>query len=210
MRQLDLFAAGATAGFDAAFRTLHRTPLAHGAWIDHAPGWVHGHDALFDELESGLPWRRETMKMYDKVVEVPRLLAAVNEHRLVEQMRDALSERYGEPFIYMTAALYRDGNDSVAFHGDTTARDMIEAIVATVSLGAPRRFMLRPTEGGPSLALPLGRGDLVVMGGTCQRTWRHGIPKVASAGPRIALMFRPAWARNYRTSISSHSRPLPQ
>jgi len=110
----------------------------------------------------------------------------------------------------MTAALYRDGNDSVALHGDTTARDMIEAIVATVSLGAPRRFMLRPTEGGASIAMPLGRGDLVVMGGTCQRTWRHGIPKVASAGPRIALMFRPAWARNYRTSISGHSGSLPQ
>ena len=71
MRQLDLFAAGATAGFDAAFRTLHRTELAQGAWIDHAPGWVHGHDALFEELEKDLPWRRETMKMYDKVVEVP-------------------------------------------------------------------------------------------------------------------------------------------
>ena len=211
MRQLDLFAAGATAGFDAGFRSLHRTELAHGVWIDHAPDWVHGHDALFDELERELPWRRETMKMYDKVVEVPRLLAGVTDHALVTEMRDALSARYGEPFIYMTAALYRDGNDSVAFHGDTTARDMIEAIVATVSLGAPRRFMLRPTQGGgASIAMPLGRGDLVVMGGTCQRTWRHGIPKVASAGPRIALMFRPAWARNYRTSISDHSRPLPQ
>ena len=87
---------------------------------------------------------------------------------------------------------------------------MIEALVATVSLGAPRRFMLRPTEGGASITIPLGRGDLVVMGGTCQRTWRHGIPKVASAGPRIALMFRPEWASNYRTSISDPSRPLPQ
>ena len=150
------------------------------------------------------------MKMYDKIVEVPRLLASVTDQALVTEMRDALSARYGEQFVYTTAALYRDGNDSVAFHGDTTARNMIEALVATVSLGAPRRFMLRPTEGGASIALPLGRGDLVVMGGTCQRTWRHGIPKVASAGPRIALMFRPAWARNYRTSISEHFRPLPQ
>jgi alkylated DNA repair dioxygenase AlkB len=205
VRQLDLFAAGAAPGFDPAFRSLVRTPLSHGAWIDHVPGWVHGHDALFDELEHDLPWRRETMKMYDKVVEVPRLLAPVRAHPLVEQMRDALSERYGERFIYMTAALYRDGNDSVAFHGDTTARDMIEALVATVSLGSPRRFMLRPTEGGSSIAMPLGRGDLVVMGGTCQRTWRHGIPKVASAGARIALMFRPAWARNYRTSVEARA-----
>lgn len=207
MRQLDLFAAGTAPGFDRAFRTLHRTALTHGAWIDHAPGWVHGHDALFDELEKTLPWRSETMKMYDKEVVVPRLLAVVTEHPLVEQMRDALSERYGERFVYMTAALYRDGKDSVAFHGDTTARDMIEALVATVSLGAPRRFLLRPTEGGASIALPLGRGDLVVMGGTCQRTWRHGIPKVASAGPRIALMFRPQWAKNYRTTVGAEPRP---
>ena len=72
------------------------------------------------------------------------------------------------------------------------------AIVATVSLGQPRRFMLRPTAGGASIAFAAGRGDLIVMGGTCQRTWRHGIPKVAKiAGPRIALMFRPKWGDGY-------------
>lgn len=206
LRQLDLFATGAPA-FDAELRSLQRTTLSHGAWIDHAPGWVSGHDALFDELERGLDWRRETMKMYDKTVVVPRLLARVDREGagqpLIEGMRQALSAHYREEFIFTTAALYRDGSDSVAFHGDTTARDMIEATVATVSLGAPRRFMLRPTEGGPSIAFQLGRGDLVVMGGTCQRTWRHGIPKVASAGPRIALMFRPQWARNYRTTVAN-------
>jgi alkylated DNA repair dioxygenase AlkB len=201
VRQLDLFAAGRAPGFDGAFATLRRTPLAYGAWIDHAPGWVEGHDALFDELARDLPWRSETMIMYDKLVEVPRLLATVGAHPLIAAMRDALSARYGEPFVHVSAALYRDGHDSVAFHGDTTARDMLEARVATVSLGSPRRFVLRPTEGGSSVAFALGRGDLVVMGGTCQRTWRHGIPKVASAGPRIALMFRPAWARDYRTSV---------
>jgi alkylated DNA repair dioxygenase AlkB len=210
VRQLDLFAHGGVPGFDAAFRTLHRTSLAQGAWIDHAPGWVHGHDALFDDLAEHLPWRSETMKMYDKEVVVPRLLARVDQHPLVEQMRDALSARYGEHFIYMTAALYRNGSDSVAFHGDTAARDMVEALVATVSLGAPRRFLIRPTEGGSSIAFALGRGDLVVMGGTCQRTWRHGIPKVASAGPRIALMFRPQWAQNYRTTVSAERGSSPE
>jgi alkylated DNA repair dioxygenase AlkB len=206
LRQLDLFATG-TPGFDAEFRSVRRMSLAHGAWVDHAPGWVSGHDALFDELERGLPWRRETMKMYDRTVDVPRLLAKVAldgaGQPLIDQMRQSLSQRYGEEFVYTTAALYRDGSDSVAFHGDTTARNMIEALVATVSLGEPRRFALRPAEGGDSVVLPLGRGDLVVMGGTCQRTWRHGIPKVAQAGPRIALMFRPKWAKNYRTSVEA-------
>ena len=90
-------------------------------------------------------------------------------------------------FVRTTAALYRDGDDSVAFHGDTTARDLLQATVATVSLGAARKFLVKPTEGGKSQAYALGGGDLVVMGGTCQRTWRHAIPKVtADVGPRIA------------------------
>jgi alkylated DNA repair dioxygenase AlkB len=131
-------------------------------------------------------------------VATPRLLATVPAGEvcdgIVEDMRRTLSERYGEDFVRTTAALYRDGNDSVAWHGDTTARDMDRAVVATVSLGQPRKFLLRPTAGGASISYQLGGGDLVVMGGTCQRTWRHAIPKVAHApGPRIAVMFRPAW-----------------
>ena len=121
LRQLDLLGRGAPA-LDSEFQTLERRVLSHGAWVDHAPGWVAGHDALFDELEKGLEWRRETMKMYDKTVDVPRLLARVPREGMVEEMRAALSAKYGEEFVYTTAALYRDGNDSVAFHGDTTAR----------------------------------------------------------------------------------------
>jgi alkylated DNA repair dioxygenase AlkB len=204
VRQLELFAASAPA-FDAKFRAARRIELAHGAWIDHVPGWISGHAALFDELERGLPWRSETMHIYDRTVPVPRLLAQVAAdgagQPLIEQMRAALSARYGELFVHTSAALYRDGSDSVAFHGDTTARDMLEALVATVSLGAPRRFHMKPTEGGKSSVLALGHGDLVVMGGTFQRTWRHGIPKVAHAEPRIALMFRPTWAKGYVTSV---------
>ncbi|HEY0250255.1 MAG TPA: alpha-ketoglutarate-dependent dioxygenase AlkB [Kofleriaceae bacterium] len=191
-RQLDLFAVGEPS-FDASFGSVERMQLSGGAWVDHARGWVQNHDALFDQLSSRLTWRHETMKMYDKTVAVPRLLARVPSEGLVEDMRIALSARYGETFVHTSAALYRDGSDSVAFHGDTTARDMLEAVVATISLGAPRRFLMKPTEGGASTAIPLGHGDLVVMGGSFQRTWRHGIPKVASAGPRIALMFRPNW-----------------
>ncbi len=200
LRQLDLFAGVATAptAFDPSFASLERRELTKGAWIEHQPGWVTGHAALFEQLERDLAWHTERRKMYDRVVATPRLLAKVPRDGIIEQMRLALSERYGEEFVRTTAALYRDGNDSVAFHGDTTARDMLQAIVATVSLGAPRRFMLRPTEGGTSIAIPLGLGDLIVMGGTCQRTWRHGIPKVAQArGPRIAIMFRPAWSADY-------------
>jgi alkylated DNA repair dioxygenase AlkB len=207
-RQLEMFAHTAPS-FDPGFRGLRRMSLDFGAWVDHVPGWVAGDGALFDELEHGLPWRRETMHMYDREVAVPRLLARVElgsaGQLLIEGMRQALSARYGEQFVYTSAALYRDGRDSVALHGDTTARDMLEAVVATVSLGAPRRFLLKPAQGGASIALPLGHGDLLVMGGTCQRMWRHGIPKAASAGPRIAVMFRPAWANAYRTTVAKPS-----
>ena len=102
LRQLDLFATGAP-GFDAEFRALRRTELSHGAWIDHVPGWVTGHDTLFDELERDLEWRRETMQMYDKTVTVPRLLAKVPKEGpgqpLIEDMRKAISARYGEEFV---------------------------------------------------------------------------------------------------------------
>ena len=196
-RQLDLLAA-TPISFDPGFAELRRSELADGAWIDHVPGWVRGHDRLFDELERSLAWRSETRRMYDHVVATPRLLASIPAADacggIFEAMRVSLSQRYAEDFVRVTAALYRDGNDSVAWHGDTTARDMLRATVATVSLGQPRRFLLRPTAGGASIAYQLGRGDLLVMGGTCQRTWRHAIPKVAHApGPRIAVMFRPDW-----------------
>ena len=197
MRQLDLFAAPAVA-FDPGFAALRRRELSDGAWVEYAPGWVTGHDALFDELERDLAWRSEQRKMYERVVTTPRLLARVPHHGVVEDMRRALSARYGEELVRTTAALYRDGDDSVAFHGDTTARDLDTALVATVSLGQPRRFGLRHADGGATIWYQLGRGDLIVMGGTCQRTWRHGIPKVARApGPRIAIMFRPAWSADY-------------
>jgi alkylated DNA repair dioxygenase AlkB len=196
-RQLDLLAARRI-GFDASFAELRRVVLADGAWVDHASGWVTGHDVLFEQLERALAWRNETRRMYDRKVATPRLLATIAATEIaggvLETMRRALSAHYGEDFVHVTAALYRDGNDSVAWHGDTTARDMERATVATVSLGQPRRFLLKPTAGGTSIAYQLGRGDLLVMGGTCQRTWRHAIPKVAHApGPRIAVMFRPDW-----------------
>lgn len=198
VRQLDLFGAAAVvegpADFDRRFTTLAREDLGLGAWLDRQAGWVANEQALFAELERELPWRAESRPMYTRVVQVPRLLARIDGHPLIEAMRLALSERYGEEFVRTTAALYRDGQDSVAFHGDTTARDMLQATVATVSLGAARKFLLKPTEGGKSQAYALGGGDLVVMGGTCQRTWRHAIPKVTTdVGPRIAVMFRPSW-----------------
>jgi alkylated DNA repair dioxygenase AlkB len=194
--QLSLFGGGVPA-IDASFTPLVRVQLDPTAWVDHCPGWVEGHEALLDHLAGTTRWQQQTAHLYDRTVDVPRLIAGLPEdgpgHPLLEAMMRALSRRYGAAFTRIGLALYRDGNDSVAWHGDRVARDLPEALVATVSLGEPRRFLLRPAEGGRSLAFALGWGDLIVMGGSCQRTWRHSVPKLARAQPRVSVMFRPEW-----------------
>jgi len=181
-----------------ALAHLRRTNLDDASWVEHLPDWVRGQDALMEELVRTTAWRSERRYMYDRTVDVPRLVAGLPDdgpgHPLLERIREALSAHYATAFARVSMGYYRDGADSVAWHGDTTARDMDEpTLVATVSLGAPRRFLLRPGGGGRSLAFQLGRGDLFVMGGLCQRAWQHAVPKVARALPRVAGMFRSIW-----------------
>jgi len=183
---------------DPSFRGAERLELGDGAWIDHLPGWCQGHSRLFETLRRTTRWKTSRRQMYDSVVDVPRLMASLPEcgpgHRVLDEMAAALSGRYGVSFNRVGMNLYRDGADSVAWHGDYVLRDQEEdSFVATVSVGERRKFLLRPKHSnGPrrSLALSLGWGDLVVMGGSIQRTWEHAVPKVAHAGPRIAIMFR--------------------
>src|SRR5262249_28226772 len=138
--------------------------------------------------------------------DVPRLLSFYGEgdrlpDALLTQARDALSAHYrdelGEPFTTAGLCYYRDGKDSVAWHGDTVGRSRTEdTMVAIVSLGAARKLMLRPRSGGSTIGFSLGRGDLLVMGGSCQRTWEHAVPKTSRpVGPRISVQFRPAGVR---------------
>ncbi|MFI0237205.1 alpha-ketoglutarate-dependent dioxygenase AlkB [Streptomyces sp. NPDC016845] len=186
---------------------LRRTVLEAGAWIDVLPGWLSGADALFEHLASGVPWKAERRQMYERVVDVPRLLkfygaAEPLPHPALDTARDVLSAHYadelGEPFTTAGLCFYRDGRDSVAWHGDRIGRgDREDTMVAIVSVGAPRDLLLRPLGGGaPTVRRPLGHGDLIVMGGSCQRTWEHAIPKSARAtGPRISVQFRPHGVR---------------
>jgi alkylated DNA repair dioxygenase AlkB len=185
---------------------VSRRPLANGAWVDVRPGWLAGSATVFGRLHDEVPWRAERRHMYDKVVDVPRLLCFYEDDQplpdpvLTEAMR-ALSEYYQpelrEEFRTAGLCLYRDGRDSVAWHGDRIGRGRHEdTIVAILSLGAPRPFTLRPRGGGPSIRYELGSGDLLVMGGSCQRTWEHAIPKSAQAtGPRVSVQFRPHGVR---------------
>lgn len=205
--QPSLFGSSGEVGLAELATGLERRPLSDGAWLDLRPGFVTAADALFDALVSTVPWQQERMHMYDRTVRVPRLLARYAEgeplpHPVLEQARAALSGHYldelGEAFVTAGLCLYRDGNDSVAWHGDRIARESPkDTMVAILSLGATRPFALRPKAGGPGLRLQVGHGDLLVMGGSCQRTWLHAIPKTAhSLGARISIQFRPRWGND--------------
>ncbi len=182
---------------DRTFAALRRIQLDAESWVDHAPGWVTGAQTLFHELLASRAWGQRTRVLWDQQVLEPRLTshweAATGEPLLppvVDAMRAALSARYRVALDSAGFNLYRDGRDSVAWHGDRIRREIREPVVALVSLGEPRRFLLRPAGGGSSLRFDLGDGDLLVTGGRTQRTWQHSVPKVARAGPRISIAFR--------------------
>jgi len=186
-----------TLTFDRAFCRLERIQLDPTAWVDLVPGWVSGSDALFRTLAEALPWAQRTRFLYEQHRIEPRLTAgwrAGTERPLqppiLEEMRAALSGRYGVLFDSAGFNFYRDGRDSVAWHRDKIPARIHQPIVALVSLGEPRRFLLRPRGGGASRPFPLGHGDLLVTGGDTQRTWEHAVLKVAHAGPRISIAFR--------------------
>ncbi|MFC6091018.1 alpha-ketoglutarate-dependent dioxygenase AlkB [Saccharothrix lopnurensis] len=205
--QVSLFDDGAVPAL-RPLTALRRTPLGDDAWIDVLPGWLTGADALFQHLADEVPWRAERRRMYERVVDVPRLLCFYDEqaplpHPVLTGARTALDDRYreelGEPFRTAGLCYYRDGRDSVAWHGDTIGRGATQdTVVAILSVGAPRVLALRPRGGGggggggATVKHALGHGDLIVMGGSCQRTWEHAVPKASrSVGPRISVQFRP-------------------
>jgi alkylated DNA repair dioxygenase AlkB len=202
--------------------SVRRTTLTRGAWVDLRRGWLAGSGAVFARLaaqpspgkgpekgpeEGTVPWRAEKRQMYDRVVAVPRLLCFYGEDAALPDQaltaaRAALNAHYGselgEPFRTAGLCLYRDGRDSVAWHGDTIGRGAREdTMVAILSLGTPRALLLRPREGGQRpLRFEVGHGDLLVMGGSCQRTWEHAVPKTAQpVGARISVQFRPRGVR---------------
>lgn len=184
-----------------------RTDIGHGAWLDLLPGWLTGADDLFERLAERVPWRAERRVMYERVVSVPRLLRFYDEHEplpdpVLAEARAALSAHYlaelGEPFCTAGLCYYRDGSDGVAWHGDAIGRGAREdTMVAILAVGTARTLQLRPKYGGgATVRQALGHGDLLVMGGSCQRTWEHAILKTARpTGPRISVQFRPRGVR---------------
>ncbi|HEU5001637.1 MAG TPA: alpha-ketoglutarate-dependent dioxygenase AlkB [Actinomycetota bacterium] len=196
--QPTLLGSGPEPDIDHRFAGLTRMQLDEHSWLDYLPGWVRGQDNLFADLVEAADWAQRSRHMYDKVVAEPRLTShwhAAEGHplrpALLEEMRTVLSARYGAAFDSVGMNLYRDGSDSVAWHRDRIPKEIQDPLVVLVSLGAYRRFSVRPHGGGASRSLHLGGGDLLVTGGRFQRDWDHSVPKSARpVGPRISIAFR--------------------
>jgi alkylated DNA repair dioxygenase AlkB len=180
---------------------VERVVLGEGAWVDLRRDWMGGAAELFDRLLDEVPWKAESRTMYDRVIDVPRRVCFYGEGAALpvaslDYARRVLDDHYraelGEPFRTVGLCLYRNGRDSVAWHGDTIGRGAAEdTMVAILSLGGRRRFLIRKRGGGPSRRYDLGEGDLLVMGGSCQRTFEHAVPKTTrTVAPRISVQFR--------------------
>lgn len=184
------------AGGRLSFDGLRRDALDARSWLDVVPGWVGDHAALFDLLRERAPWQQRSRQMWDSTVLEPRLVAvwptgAALPPELAE-LADVLSDRYGVRFDSCLVNLYRDGSDAVAWHADTVRKVLRDPLVATVSLGARRSFLLRPAGGGPvARRYAPGGGDLLVMGGACQHDWHHTVPRERTAsGARMSITLR--------------------
>jgi alkylated DNA repair dioxygenase AlkB len=195
--QPSLFGAEERVAIARSWDEVERVQLDPDSWVDYAARWISGADRLFAQVLEGRRWSQRTRRMYDRKVREPRLTAPWSlasgealQPPILEEIRGVLCRRYGREFDSVGFNLYRDGDDSVAWHGDRILAEVVDPIVVLVSLGEARRFLLRPKGGGASRSWMLGAGDLLVTGGSTQRTWEHSVPKVARAGPRISLAYR--------------------
>ena len=195
-RQGDLFEASGRA-VGAGFAAARRLQLDETSWIEHVPGWLQASDTLFDELMSEAPWEQRHRYMWGERVTEPRLTAEYRDiseapQQLLHTVTDELSQHYGVAYRYVWLNLYRNNRDSTSWHGDPIGKVQETSTVPVLSLGATRRFLIKPAEGGKSVSLTVASGDLIVMGGRSQRDWRHSVPKQAVlVGPRISINFAP-------------------
>lgn len=192
---MDSSDAGSGTMIDTTFATAIRQDLDDTSWVEMVPGWLTNPDGLFDELRREVPFEQHQRWMYNRKVDEPRLTAEYADiskaPKDVQQIADALSEQYGIPYDGVWLNLYRDNRDSAGWHGDWITCKREQCVVPVLSLGATRRFLLKPKDGGRSIGFSPQAGDLIVMGGRCQRDWRHSVPKQATPkGPRTSLNFQ--------------------
>lgn len=193
---------------------VERIPLAPSSWVDFVPAFVRDAETAFTELHESLAWTQTEVLRYDKYVPEKRLGVGVRNEAfpLLRQTDLHLRSRFHVPFTGVSAILYRDGQDFQGLHSDREMRWLDDTVIAIVVLGQRRPFVLRPrlARGVPIERVPAGaspddvilmpgEGDMLIMGGACQREWLHGVPAApGTARPRISLTWR--WT-------SRHGRP---
>lgn len=186
---------GVEFGVDERFGSCERIQLDEWSWVDHVHGWLTGDAALIDYLLNTADWEQRSRWMYTRQVQEPRLTAEYPSIESAGQpalsyITSALSDHYDRSFVRLWMNWYRDHNDGTAWHADRPANQRPEAVIPVLSLGATRRFLVRPTGGGTSRTFVVEGGDLIVMGGRTQRDYQHCVPKQAKpAGTRLSLNF---------------------
>jgi alkylated DNA repair dioxygenase AlkB len=195
--QEDLFASEAVSiGLDEAFATAKRIALDAHSWVEVVPGWMSGSRILLERLATSVPWRQHDRRLYDMTVTEPRLTAEYRHLRNVPEKAltdaaQALSQHYGVEYDSLWLNLYRDGQDSTGWHRDRFSCRRPECIVPVLTLGATRRFLIKPRDGGHSIVFKPSSGDLIVMGGRSQEEWVHSVPKDPGiAERRMSLNFQ--------------------
>jgi alkylated DNA repair dioxygenase AlkB len=195
--QNDLFSsATATLALDRAFTTAKRIAIDSTSWVEIVPGWLSGAQSLLETLGATVHWQQHDRRLFDQTFREPRMtaeyrtLAAVRNRTLLDCVR-ALSDHYGVAYDSLWLNLYRDGQDSTGWHRDRFSCRQPECIVPVLTLGATRRFLIKPRTGGASMAFEPNSGDLVVMGGRSQQDWVHSVPKDrAVMGQRMSINFQ--------------------
>ena len=183
---------------DDGFGSVERIRLDEHSWVDHVHGWLSGDDELMRYLMTNVDWEQRSRWMYDRRVQEPRLTAeypVIDQapHAVLHYVTDALSAHYETPFTRLWMNWYRDNQDGTSWHADHWAEKLDHAVIPVLSLGATRRFLIKPNAGGRSKIFEARSGDLIVMGGRCQRDHKHSVPKQkTAAGPRVSLNFSAA------------------
>lgn len=206
LAQEDLFASEASSvSVDTSFATARRTAIDAHSWVEVVPGWMSGSRILLERLLTAVRWQQHDRRIFEQTFREPRLtseyenLADVQDTALLGAVH-ALSGHYGVVYDSLWLNLYRDGQDSTAWHRDRFSCRRPECIVPVLTLGATRRFLIKPRTGGSSIAFKPGSGDLIVMGGRCQEDWVHSVPK----DPRVAER---RVSINFQSSMQAHRDP---
>lgn len=202
---------------------VERIELGDGAWVDVARGWLTGADALYEHLLASVPWQTSHLFRYDHVVEERRVGSMWRRglplpHEALAAATRGVQNRYKVRFDSFGILQYRDGRDGQAFHRDTDMRWLDDTIVAILTLGATRPWLLRPRTSkfddrpgkGATHDLAPASGDLIVMGGRCQADWEHSVPYLPARPlePRISIQWRFARQVGRPFQGSSYRAPL--